>query len=139
VERRGLIKRIPGTAGLVMRFDGITYDYASTSRPPGLFSLDDKDLGPMLAEMNVEGYEQRTGSTTTDQAASDVVPVYAIKGYDTSFRLAARMDDGLITFEVLSNPRANEASDVLDIGGKVSSIDITHWRGPEGEGDLLAA
>jgi hypothetical protein len=55
------------------------------------------------------------------------VPVYAIKGYGTSFRLAARMDDGLRMFEAYFNPKANEASDVLDIGGKVSGISISHW------------
>jgi hypothetical protein len=135
-ERSGSIKRIPGSSGIVMRFDGITYDYASGSSPPG-DSLDDKDLGPKLAEVNSEVNRQSTSSTTNDQAASNMVPVYAIKGYDTSFRLAARMDDGLIMFEVLSNPRANEASDVLDIGDRVSSIYIAHWGGPEAGGRLV--
>jgi hypothetical protein len=135
-ERSGSIKSVPGSSGIVMRFDSITYDYASGSTPPG-DSLDDKDLGPMLAEVNSEVHRQSTTSTTNDRAASDMVPVYAIKGYDTSFRLAARTDDGLIMFEVLSNPKANEASDVLDIGGKVSSIYIAHWGGPEAGGRLV--
>lgn len=129
-EHNVSIKRISGTAGYVMlRFDGITYDYASGSTPPG-GNLDDEDLGPKLAELNLEGNEQSTSSTTPTSAIPNVVPIYAIKGYDTSFRLAARMDDGLIMFEVLYNPKANEASDVLDIGGKVSSISIAHWGGP---------
>ena len=125
-----LIKRVPGTPGFVMlRFDGIIYDYASVSSPSG-DSLDDEDLGPKLAELTLEGNEQSPSPTTTYSAIPNVVPVYAIKGYDTSFRVAARMGDGLIMFEVFSNPKANTASDVLDIGGKVSSIGIAHWGGP---------
>ena len=129
-EHNVSIKRVPGTPGFVMlRFDGVTYDHARGSRPPG-GNLDDEDLGPKLAELNLEGNEQSTSSTTTHSATPNVVPVYAIKGYDTSFRLAVRMDDGLVMFEVLYNPKANEGSDVLDIGGKVSSISIAHWGGP---------
>ena len=138
-EHNVSIKRYPGSPGFVMlRFDGIIYDYARGSRPPG-GNLDDEDLGPKLAELNLEGNKQSTNSTTTTSAIPNVVPVYAIKGYDTSFRLAARMDDGLIMFEVLSNPKANEASDVLDIGGKVSSISIAHWGGPVAGGGRVGS
>jgi hypothetical protein len=104
----------------LMKVDGITY--YTTSLTSGNI-LKDNDLGPLFAEVNW----QSTSSTTKEQAASKPVPVYAAKGYDTSFRLAARMDDGLRMFEAFFNPKANEASDVLDIGGKVSGIGISHW------------
>jgi RTX calcium-binding nonapeptide repeat (4 copies) len=104
----------------LLKVEGITY-YTRSETSGNI--LKDNDLGPLFAEVNW----QSTSSTTKEQAASNPVPVYAIKGYDTSFRLAARMDDGLRMFEAYFNPKANEASDVLDIGGKVSGISISHW------------
>jgi len=125
------IRTIPDyPTDFLMKVDGITYYYTTFSETPGNI-LKDNDLGPLFAEVNW----QSTSSTTKEQAASNPVPVYAIKGYDTSFRLAARMDDGLRMFEAFFNPKANEGSDILDIGGKVSGIVIGHWRvvtGPVG-------
>ena len=73
--------------------------------------------------------KESTNPTTTYSPASKVVPVYTVKGYDTSFRLAARTNDGLTMFEAVSNPKANEVSEVLDIGGKVNWIDVTYRSG----------
>jgi Ca2+-binding RTX toxin-like protein len=120
------IENVPNYSdSFLPKIDGITYDFLDYSG-----ELKDEDLGPLFAEVN----RQRTGSTTQDQAASDEVPVYAIKGYDTSFRIAILTDYGPIPYEVLSNPRAEEGSDILDIGGKVRGIGIAHMLGPEAGG-----
>jgi hypothetical protein len=105
----------------LMKVDGITY-YTRSETAGNILKY--KDLGPLFAEVNW----QSTSSTTKEQAASKPVPVYAVKGYGTSFRLAARVDDRLIMFEAFFNPKANEGSDILDIGGKDSVIGIIHWQ-----------
>jgi hypothetical protein len=123
------IMTIPGhPTYFLMKVDGITY-YTRNETPVNV--LKDDDLGSLFAEVTW----QSTTSTTRDQPASKPVPVYAVKGYDPSFRLAARIDHRLRIFEAFFNPKANEASDILDIGGKVSLIVIGHWRvetGPVG-------
>jgi hypothetical protein len=105
---RGSITVVPpGYTGSYMSLDGILYD----SEPVGR-SLSDEDLGAKFAEV---------------RHIDNALPVYAVEGYDTSFRLAARVGNGrLIPFEAFANPRAEEASDLLDIGGKVRSISILH-------------
>jgi hypothetical protein len=105
----------------LLEVDGITYDFLDYGG-----ELKDDDLGPLYAEVN----RQSTSSTTQEQAASNEVPVYAIKGYDPSFRVAIPTEYGPVLYEVLSNPRAEEGSDVLDIGGKVRGIGIAHMLGP---------
>ena len=132
------IAKIPNSSpdSFLLKVNDITFDYAGSSRPPGRHygnNPDDSDLGSLLARVNNES----TTSATEDEAASDEVLVYAIKGYDPSFRLAASVDDGLIMFEVLSNPKAEEGSDVLDIGGKVSSIVIGHSLGSSAAGGAV--
>lgn len=126
--------------GFLLKVNGITYDNPYTSETAGT-ALHDEDLGPKLAEVNVEGNEQSASSTTKGQAASNEVPVYAIKGYDTFFRVAVRMDDRLMTFEVLSNPKAEEGADILDIGGKVRSTysSAPGKRGYQRQGERLAS
>jgi hypothetical protein len=128
------IERIPGGyGGFLLKVNGITYDNPDFIEMPGSV-LRDEDLGPKLAEVSPEMNKESTNPTTTYSALPDEVPVYAIKGYDPSFRLAARMDTDLRAFEVLSNPKAEEGSDVLDIGGKVRGITIGHSLGSSAAG-----
>jgi hypothetical protein len=49
-------------------------------------------------------------------------PVYAVRGYKPSFRLAARHDGRLVLYEADSNPAAKAGADLLDIEGRVASI-----------------
>ena len=148
VLRDDSIEKNPDSSpdSFLLKVDGITYDYASSSRPPGRHYgnyPDNSDLGPLIARVTNESTSSTTednevtSSTTEDQAASNEVPVFAIKGYDPSFRLAARVDDSLIMFEALSDPKAEEGSDVLDIGGKVSGISIGHRLGSSAAGGAV--
>lgn len=49
-------------------------------------------------------------------------PVFAVRGYVPTFRLAARHDGRLVLYEADSNPAAKRGSDLLDIDGRVVSI-----------------
>lgn len=51
--------------------------------------------------------------------------LYTIKGYQPSFRLAARRDGSIVMYEADENPSARTGSDLLDIQGKVKRIVIT--------------
>src|SRR5215208_7773152 len=136
------IEHISGYGGFLLRVDGIVYDtpfegasnqmtYNTTTSKVVGRRLENEDLGPLFAEATHEVTHEETKestdltTTSSSAASSDVVPVYAVEGYDTSFRLAACLGDRLIMLEALSNPRADEASDLLDIDGKVSRIYIT--------------
>ena len=109
-----------------IRFGGITYLAAPTR--PGR-SLTENDLGPVFAtiafklEGNVHnpGYQSRDG----DAAALDVgTKVYTVKGYNPTFRLAARENNAIILYEADTNPHARKGADLLDIGGKVRYIGV---------------
>ena len=49
-------------------------------------------------------------------------PVFAVKGYAQTFRVAARHDGRLVLYEADSNPAASRGADLMDIDGKVRSI-----------------
>jgi hypothetical protein len=55
-------------------------------------------------------------------------PVYAVKGYTTTFRLAARHDGRLVLYEADSNPAAKIGRDLLDIEGKVVGIAVVSGK-----------
>ena len=51
-------------------------------------------------------------------------PVYALRGYRPSFRVAARHDGRLVLYEADSNPAAKVGGDLLDLDGKVAAITL---------------
>jgi hypothetical protein len=51
-------------------------------------------------------------------------PVYTMRGYAPTFRLAARHDGRLVLYEANVNPGAKRGGDLFDIAGKVTSIAI---------------
>ena len=55
-------------------------------------------------------------------------PVYAVRGYKPSFRVAARHDGRLVLYEADTNPAAKTGADLLDIDGKVASIALLSQR-----------
>ena len=55
-------------------------------------------------------------------------PVYSVKGYATTFRLAARHNGGLVLYEADSNPAAKTGRDLLDIEGKVVGIALVSGK-----------
>ncbi len=112
----------------VIRFEGITYMAASEAGGVGR-PLRKEDLGPKFAEVkhrlqgNVDdpAYRTKNGDAGFLEAGT---PVYEVKGYDPSFRLAAYDGKTLKLYEVVLNMRAEEVSDYLDIEGKVRYIGV---------------
>ena len=51
-------------------------------------------------------------------------PIHAVKGYSPKFRLGTMEGDRASLYEADSNPLAKTGGDLLDIQGKVTSIDI---------------
>jgi hypothetical protein len=83
-----------------------------------------RDIGPRFATVRFTlagtihdpSYRPRDG----DAAFLPIgTPVYTVRGYRSSFRLAVRTRAGNVLFEADSNPRAKRGADLLDIAGKV--------------------
>jgi len=105
-----------------IRFGGVSY-----VRTPA--ELAEDDLGSQLGtvQFRVSGnvsdpaYRAKDG----DAAFLEVgTPVYTVRGYVPTFRLAARRDGRLRLYEADANPAATRGVDLLDIGGRVTKIGI---------------
>ena len=107
-----------------VRFDGIFYSasYSILGRP-----ITGVDLGAERFRV------KNTVSATTcdpyyrpvDGDAAFVPaggPVFAVKGYAPTFRLAAQHNNMLVLYEAESNPAARRGADLMDIEGRVKSI-----------------
>jgi hypothetical protein len=105
-----------------IRFQGITYLADSQHIAPTL-------LGPQFAQVKfkLEGnvhdpnYHSKDGDAASLNAGT---LVYTIKGYRSTFRLAAYQDKALVLFEADTNPLAKHGSDLVDFAGKVRSIGV---------------
>lgn len=112
----------------LVQFGGIQYtaDFGSRNVIPAAA------LGPVFATVRFElnGNVHDTGRQVADGDAAYLkagTPVYSVRGYATTFRLAAYFTDGtLLAYEAWSNPHATRGSDLLDIGGKVTSISVNN-------------
>jgi hypothetical protein len=109
-----------------VKLNGITY---TADRPVVGRTLGDGDLGPVQAtvrcslrdKMDPKRQEPQDGDAAYLEAGS---PLYQVRGYRPSFRLAARQDGRLVVFEADTNPRARVGRDLLDLEGKVRRISI---------------
>jgi hypothetical protein len=63
--------------------------------------------------------EPQDGDAADLEAGS---PLYRVRGYRPTFRLAARQDGRLVIFEADTNPGARVGRDLLDLEGKVHRI-----------------
>jgi hypothetical protein len=107
-----------------VKLDGITYtaDRPAVGRP-----LRDADLGPVHATVRCSLRDKmdptRAGPQDGDAAYLEAgSPLYEVRGYRPTFRLAARQDGRLVVFEADTNPRARIGRDLLDLDGKVRRI-----------------
>lgn len=109
------------------QFNGIRYISGLT--PDFGRALTASDLGPVFAKVHAKlsgnvsdpNYRPQDGDAAYLEPGA---PVYEVKGYAAAFRLAAYLNGRLDLYEVDTNPRARVGADLLDIGGKVSAIDI---------------
>jgi hypothetical protein len=105
-----------------VKHGGVTYTSIQTIGRP----LTDADLGSVqfrvkntLSALGNPGYQPADGDAAFVPSGE---PVYAVRGYASTFRLAARHDGRLVLYEADSNPAARRGADLLDIEGKVTSI-----------------
>jgi hypothetical protein len=118
-----------------LQANGISYlsvDYFSGGTGVGR-ALVEADLGPehfrvkhMLSEESKGPYYRTTDGDSAFVPAGE--PVHSVKGYATTFRLAARRDGRLLLYEADSNPAAKTGRDLLDIEGKVVGIALVSGK-----------
>src|SRR5713226_9254649 len=89
-----------------VRFGGITYLVPSIASGRG---LKDSDLGPVYATVNfkLDGnvHDPEYRAKDGDAALLDAgTPVYTVKGYKPTFRLAARQNNIIQLYEADTNP-----------------------------------
>jgi YD repeat-containing protein len=85
--------------------------------PPG------RRLLPQQAIDDVD-FVQVDGITYDAAFLDPGTPLHAVRGYRTSFRLAAHRDGRLVLYEVFENPQARTWGDLLDLDGKVARVAI---------------
>jgi hypothetical protein len=114
-------------------------DYVDFVRAGGLMyiavgdprrQLTDAELGPeqfrvrrtLADSCNPPDYQPADGDAAFLLTGT---PVYAVRGYASTFRLAAHRRDGrLVLYEVDDNPKARIGRDLLDIANKVIAITL---------------
>ena len=117
----------------VLQVDGVTYTAGLLN--PGR-ALRESDLGNETARVRsrLNGNVRPVGYVLKDGDAAYLdpgTPLYAMNGYRSTFRLAARREGRLVLFEAIANPNARSGRDLLDIEGKVTgiSVDVLDPRG----------
>lgn len=135
-----------------IRFEDVVYlstNYGDTEYwPPGSAGIGKKvgrplakdDLGQKYAEVRFRASSEPTSDRRDDNGTAarhaPNTPVYTVKGYDPSFRLAIRQGERLVLYEAVRNPRAQNGSDFLDISGRVSHIGVMARSDKAGETTL---
>ncbi len=113
-----------------IQFGGITYLAKGSLGGPiiteGERALTTEDLGSELYRVafrteGYSGYPHLDGDATYLNPGT---PVYGVEGYVQEFRLAILEDGGVRLFESDTNPLAKTGEALLDIRGKVTSIDV---------------
>lgn len=97
--------------------------------------LTDADLGPELfrVQQKIEGSGKGSTYTPVEGDAAFIPagePIYAVKGYVPTFRLAGHHDGRLWLYEADTNPKAQTGADLLDIRGRVADIALLDPRDP---------
>lgn len=116
-----------------VKANGITYIGADYFGARIGRALVDADLGPeqfrvkqmLSAAPQGPNYRIADGDSAFVPAGE---PVYAVKGYAPTFRLAARREGRLVLYEADSNPAAKTGRDLLDIDGKVVAIALVSGK-----------
>src|SRR5262245_19268817 len=106
-------------------FDAI--DYVRWPEESGR-ALTRADLGPEFAVIECSFGEDLRGCPFGVDASAAFLPagtrVYTVRGYTTSFRLAAVWQDRIFLYQAWRNPRAKTGRDLWPIMGKASAIDV---------------
>src|SRR5215203_4229787 len=124
-----------------IRFNGAVYlstAYLAEDSPPASYSpLAPGDLGPVVGEVvtnwidgndeilypNEPCYWDTPDGTAPSLALGD--DIYAVRGYATTFRVAARHDGDFVAYQVWCNDEAEVGADLFDIYERVTRISVT--------------
>jgi hypothetical protein len=113
-----------------IRLGGITYTSWSdlNPHPPGVRQLTDSDLAREVARVtgNRLGQTESGPSLRSGEATflSVGTPIYAVRGYEPTFRLAARLRGQLRLYEPFEYPAARVGADLLGVAGEVRVIGV---------------
>ncbi len=124
-----------------IRFNGAVYlstAYLAEDSPPAADTpLAPEDLGPVVGQVVtnwIDGNDEILYPNepcywdTPDATAPRLAPgddIYAVRGYATTFRLAARHDGELVSYQVWCNDAAQVGADLFDIYDRVHRISVT--------------
>jgi hypothetical protein len=124
-----------------VRFDGAVYlssvylaeDSPSVPHRP----LDAGELGPVVGRVVTDQTDPTDASAYPDEPCHWDDPdgtaprlavgdeIYAVQGYSTRFRLAARHDGEIVSYQVWCDDRAQVGADLFDIHARVERISVT--------------
>jgi hypothetical protein len=143
-QRKTLVNRFTQAADDAIdfiRFNGAVYlstAYFAEDMPPAPVShLAPEDLGPAVGQVVtnwIGGNDQILYPNepcyweTPDGTAPRLAPgddIYAVRGYATTFRLAARHEGELVSYQVWCNDEAQVGADLFDIYDRVNRISVT--------------
>ena len=124
-----------------IRFNGAVYlstaYFAEDSPPAPATPLGPEDLGPVVGEVVtnwIDGNDEILYPNepcywdNSDGTAPRLTPgddIYAVRGYATTFRLAARHEGQLVSYQVWCNDEAEVGADLFDIYDRVNRISVT--------------
>ena len=143
-QRKTLIDRFTqATAEPIdfIRFNGAVYlstDYFAEDIPPAQNRpLALEDLGPVVGQVVTNWIDDNDEINypnepcywdTPDGTAPRLAPgddIYAVRGFATTFRLAARHEGELLSYQVWCNGEAQVGADLFDIYDRVTRISVT--------------
>lgn len=121
-----------------LQFGGAFYARwtAVTTHPKGVRPISQADLGRVVGRIRANRADEpvESGQPFRDLEATFLpagTPVHAVKGYPTSFRLAAHSDGSLALYEPWSRSAARVGADLLGgIEGKVRRIGVYSHHEP---------
>jgi hypothetical protein len=124
-----------------IRFNGGVYlstVYLAENSSLASFSpIGAQDLGPVVGQVItnwIDGNDEVVYPNEpcywdiADGTAPRLAPgddIYAVRGYATTFRIAARHDGGLTSYQVWCSDDADVGADLFDIYGRVERISVT--------------
>ncbi len=88
------------------------------------------DRGPLVGKVErlIPDNVDKTGYEWLESGDSNHLepgtPVYAAEGYDPSFRVVSKGDEGWTLYEVAANRAAERPAELLDVGGKSNLVGV---------------
>ena len=124
-----------------VRFNGAVYlstvYLAENSSRASYSPISPQELGPAVGEVVTNWIDGTDAAAHPNEPCFWDVPdgtapllapgdeIYAVRGYATTFRLAARHDDGIVSYQVWCSDNAEVGADLFDVYDRVERISVT--------------